>query len=84
MLFGASAIVDEYHTAKYHDAGQYFLPAERIHTYPNADGDGYDGLHVGIHAHQGRADAFLSQRDEEVGDEGGAHNQEGQFPQVGA
>ena len=80
MLFGASAIVYEHHTSEYHDAGQYLLPTERIHAYPNADGNSYDGLHVGVHAYQGRADTFLSQWKEEVGDEGGAHDEECQFP----
>ena len=80
MLFGASAIVDEYHTSKHHDTGQYLLPAERIHAYPNADGNGYDGLYIRVHAHQRWADAFLTQWNEEIGDEGGAYDEESQFP----
>ena len=84
MLLGASAIIDQYHTSEYHHGCQYLLPTERVHPYINADDNSNNGLEVGIHTHQRGADAFLPQRDEEVGDEGRAHDEEAQLPQVDA
>ena len=51
------------------------MPTEGVHAEADADGGGNDGLHVRVHADQGWADALLSYRDEEIGDEGGADDE---------
>ena len=84
LSFRTPAIIHHHHASEYHGSGQYLLPTQCIHSHPNADDDGNDGLHIAVHTHQGGADAFLSQRDEEVGDEGGADDEERQFRQIGA
>ena len=58
------------------------MPTEGIHAKADADGGGNDGLHVGVHADQGRTDTLLTYRDEEIGDKGGANDEVSQLRNV--
>ena len=60
---GAAAGYEDY-TAKDHCGGKDFLPTEGVHAYVDADDNGDDGLHVGIHAHECRAYALLANGNE--------------------
>lgn len=81
MLFWVCtfAVIHHYHTSEYHQRCQHFLPCQAVHADTDADHDGDDGLHIRVHADQRRTDTFLSYRDEEIGDECGAHDEESQF-----
>lgn len=70
-----TAEVHHHDTAEDHEGGKHLLPTEGVHAEADADGGGDDGLHVGVHADQGRADTFLSYRDEEIGDKGGTDDE---------
>lgn len=58
------------HSADNQDGGEDFLPAEVVEADCDADDGGEDGLQVGVHAHEGGADALLAVGDEEIGEEG--------------
>ncbi len=79
-----TAEVHHQDTAEDHEGGKHLLPTEGVHAEADADGGGNDGLHVGVHAHQRRSDALLTDGDEEVGDEGGADDEVSQFGKEGA
>ena len=79
LTAGAGA-ADEDDAADDEDGGEEFLPGEGVEADPDADGGGEDGLEVGVHADQGRAQAFLSERNQEVGNEGGEEDQVADFP----
>ena len=70
-----TAEVYHHDTTEDHEGGKNLLPTEGVHAEADADGGGDDGLHVGVHADQGRTDTLLSYRDEEIGDEGGADDE---------
>ena len=50
----------------------------------DADDGGDNGLHVVVHADQGRAQAFLSDGDEEISDESGEENHKSNLPRHAA
>ena len=79
-----TAEVHHHDTTEDHEGSKNLLPTEGVHAETDADGGGDDGLHVGIHADQGRADALLSYRDEEIGDEGGADDEVSKLGEEGA
>ena len=79
-----TAEVYKHDSAEDHEGGQYLLPTEGVHSQADADGGGDDGLHVGVHAYQCGTDALLTNGDEEVSDESGAHDEVGQLEQEGA
>ena len=58
------------------------MPGQLIHADVDAYGYCYDGLQVGIHAYECGADALLAYGNEEVGDECGAYDEEGEFGEV--
>ena len=58
------------------------MPSKGVHAEANADGGGNDGLHIGVHAHQGGAYALLTNGDKEVSDEGCTHNEVGKLKKV--
>lgn len=62
-LSSALAVTYDDDSAEYHEGGEYFLPCQDIHAYADAYHYRYDGLDIGVHAHQGRPDAFLTDRD---------------------
>lgn len=74
-----TAKVHQHHTTEYHEGRQHLLPTERVHPHTNADGGGNDGLHIGVHAHQGRTDSLLPYRNKEIGNKCSTHNQVRQF-----
>lgn len=79
LSFSGAAAGYEGYTAKDHCGGEDFLPTEGIHAYVDADDNGDDGLHVGVHAHKRWAYALLSNGNEQVGDKGGEDNEEREF-----
>ena len=79
---GTLTVIHHHHTPEYHQRCQHLLPSQGIHTDADTDHDGDDGLHIRVHANQRRTDALLPQWDEEIGDEGGAHDEERQFREI--
>ena len=63
-----TAEVHHHDTTEDHEGCKNLLPTEGVHAETDTDGGGDDGLHVGIHADQGRTDALLPYRDKEIGD----------------
>ncbi len=86
LFFSLRTAAEVHHqdTAEDHQGGKHLLPTEGIHAEADADGGGNDGLHVGVHAYQRRADTFLPHGDEEVSDEGSADDEVSQFGKEGA
>ena len=58
------------------------MPGKQVHTYIYTDGYRYDGLQVGVHAYECGADALLTYRYEEVGDECSAYDEECEFSKI--
>ena len=73
------AVIHHYHASEYHQRCQHLLPCQAVHADTDADHNGDDGLHIRVHADQRRTDTFLSYRNEKIGDECGAHDEESQF-----
>ena len=59
-----TAEVHHHDTAEDHEGGKHLLPTEGVHAQADADGGGDDGLHVGVHAHERRAYAWLANGNE--------------------
>lgn len=75
----ASAVAYYYDTSEHHEGGKDFLPGQGVHSYADADYDGYYRLNITVHAHKGRSDTFLSERDEKICYECGTDDQVCQF-----
>ena len=59
------------------DSGGYFGECELVLTHHDGQHRGYDGDAVVVDADDGRAQASLCEEQQEVGDEGGTHDDEG-------
>ena len=78
-LSSALAVTYDDDSAEDHQGGKDFLPGQDIHADADAYNDRYDRLDIGVHAHQGRSDAFLTDRNKEICDECCADYQVEQF-----
>ena len=83
-LLRTTAEVHHHDTAEDHEGGKNLLPTEGVHAETDTDGGGDDGLHVGIHADQGRTDALLPYRDKEIGDKSGTNDEISKLGKEGA
>ncbi len=75
-----TALVDDPNAGEDQHHGNSLLPCEVVQTDDDADDGGDDGLHVIVHADQGRPQAFLPDGDEEIRDEGCEKHHESHLP----
>ena len=82
LFLRTSAIAHDDYSAEDHHGSGDLLPCQGVHAYADADDDGYDGLYIAVHAHEGWPDAFLTYWDEEICYECRADYQVGQFGEL--
>ena len=71
---GGTAVVHYGHAGEYQCDGYEFLPGEYVGSDDDADDGGNDGLQVAVETDECGTDAFLCDRQEKVGNEGGKGN----------
>lgn len=79
IFAGAAAVADDDYAAEDHRCCKYLLPRKYVCADDNADHDCDDRLYIAVHADEGRSDASLRHRDEEVGYECSAYDKVGQL-----
>ena len=69
MLCLCTAAAYNEYAGEYHQCRQEFLPGQYVHAKNYAYYGGNYRLYIAVHAYQGRTDAFLTKRYQEVADE---------------
>ena len=63
---GTAAAAHDEDTCKDHHSRKDFLPGKGFHSKTDTDDSGDDRLGVAVHTHEGRSEAFLPERNQEV------------------
>ena len=76
---GTAAAAHDEDTGKDHQSRKDFLPGKGFHSKTDTDDSGNDWLGIAVHTHEGRSEAFLPERNQEIADECRKDNQEREF-----
>ena len=74
VFHSSSASIDQIGARKHHYGCHNLLPGQPVHTQDDCRHHANQRLHVGVEAHHGGSQLFLSDGQQEIGDEGGKHD----------